>query len=248
MCELYLSSAARPHFPAQDLAHLQRHGGSPWTNLQGWGAAWLEDDATRTRLLKHPQPARGAADYGGLLREAPLSPVWLTHLRAASTGGVSLHNTQPFCFGWPDHENEACAFMHNGELKGMDARIIEQFGEDPRDGGTDSEGAKIILHEALKAAEDIDAAWGVFGHVVQDLRAMGIANFIVALGADVFVHAHRRTQVGESVADDTALFMGQSEGRLRLSSEPFASDDTPVRRGQLLWIRDGAVRARGMTY
>ena len=264
MCELYLSSASAPHFPETELRQLQRHGGSPWTNLQGWGAAWLQGKGPDAGfgLEKHPQPALGAVGYQGILRDANHSPVWLIHLRAASSGGVSRANTQPYRFAWPEHEGPHAsapsshpqrrgAFMHNGELKKMQARLIERFGEDPRHGTADSEGGMILLRDALAAVDTAEAAWGVFGNWVDAMRAMGQANFIVALGRDVFAHSHRRTELGGSAPDDTGLFMGHDDGedgdRLRLSSEPFADDDEPLSNGTLLWIRDGAVVRRGVT-
>ena len=257
MCELYLSSSPDAHFPARELQQLQRHGGAPWTNLQGWGAAWLEDDGEGYGLEKHAQPARGAAGYDGLLRAARPSPVWLVHLRAASSGGVSHANTQPYCFAWPeepgphasapgDTPHQGGAFMHNGELKKMKARLVERFGEDPRRGSADSEGGLILLRDRLAGVDTVEAAWGVFGNWVDEMRAMGLANFVVALGRDVFAHSHRRTELGGDAADDTGLYMHQDGGRLRLSSEPFADTDTPLPNGTLLWIRDGAVVHRGL--
>ena len=260
MCELYLSSAAAPHFPDTELRQLQRHGGAPWTNLQGWGAAWLQGGAPDATfgLEKHPQPAFGAAGYQGLLRRAHESHVWLVHLRAASSGGISLANTQPYRFAWPEHSGPHAsapgpdphrhgAYMHNGELKGMTARLVERYGEDPRGGTADSEGGMILLRDALARVDTPDAAWGVFRNWVPDMRAMGLANFIVALGRDVFAHSHRRTELGGDAADDTGLYMAQDGARLRLSSEPFSGDDTPLPNGTLLWIQGGAVVHRGLT-
>ena len=260
MCELYLSSAPAPHFPETELRQLQRHGGSPWTNLQGWGVAWLQDGETDAGfgLEKHPQPAFGAAGYQGILREQRQSRVWLVHLRAASSGGVSRANTQPYRFAWPEHEGPHAsapsghphrrgAYMHNGELKTMKARLIERFGRDPREGTADSEGGMILLRDALATVDTPEAAWGVFQNWVDEMRAMGLANFVVALGRDVFAHSHRRTELGGSAPDDTGLFMTQDGARLRLSSEPFSDRDQPLTNGTMLWIRDGAVVHRGVT-
>ena len=260
MCELYLSSSDTPHFPATELAQLQRHGGAPWTNLEGWGAAWLEGETDESGfgLEKHPKPARGAAGYDGLLARGYESPVWLVHLRAASSGGTCMANTQPYRFAWPEHEGAHASapsdhphrtgvYMHNGELKGMKAALIERFGEDPRDGTADSEGGKILLRDGLADVDDIYAAWAVFQNWAQDMRGMGIANFIVALGRDVFVHVHRRTELGGDAVDDCGLYLAKDTGRLRLSSEKMGADDEPLPRGAMLWIRGAEIKARGLT-
>ena len=260
MCELYLSSSTQPHFPAAELERLQRHGGEPWTNLQGWGAAWLQGtrDTDTFGLEKHPDAARGDPRFDAIEARAYESPLWLAHLRAASSGGVSLENTQPYQFAWPEHEGpDASApgedphrygvYMHNGELKGMEERLEATFGHDPRQGTADSEGGMILLRDRLATQDDIETGWGVFQDWVADMRAMGIANFIVALGRDVFIHAHRRTELGAEEADDPGLYLAQDEGRLRLSSEPFMDTDRALSNGTVLWIRDGAVVQRGVT-
>lgn len=247
MCELYLSSSDRPHFPEAELRLMQRHGGAPWTNLQGWGMAWWQDGGGYA-LQKHPQPARGAAGYDGLLQSAYPSPVYLLHLRAASSGGVSRANTQPYRFDWPDSSDKhEAVYLHNGELKGMAAKLVERFGRDPREGDADSEGGMELLRDRLLGTDTIDESWGIFRVWAQEMKAMGIANFIVGLGTDLFVHVHRRVELGGEAMDDTGLYMAQGGGRLRLSSEPMAADDSPLESGTLLWIRGAEVRERGLT-
>ncbi len=249
MCELYLSSSATPHFPGDDLRTLERHGGIPWTNQEGWGMAWLDeqDERKQYEIVKLDQLAHGNPLYETQLDAAHDAPVWLLHLRAASSGGRSMENTQPYHICWPLPNAAAGIFMHNGELKGMETRLLQEFGHDPRKGTADSEGGAHILQRDLEAAKDIEAAWPIFQDWAQRMRYMGIGNFIVGLERNVFVHVHRRTQVGEEIADDPGLFMAQSEDRIRLSSEPMADDDTALERGALLWIRDGKIVARGLT-
>ena len=249
MCELYLSSSATPHFPEDELRELERHGGVPWTNQEGWGMAWLDerDEQRHFEIVKLDQLAHGNPLYEAQLDAAVESPVWLLHLRAASSGGRSMENTQPYHIRWPlPHATEG-VFMHNGELKGMDTRLLEEFGHDPRRGTADSEGGAHILQRDLEAADDIAHAWPIFCDWAQRMRYMGIGNFIVGLGRNVFVHVHRRTQVGEKIADDPGLFMAQRKGRIRLSSEPMEDDDQPLERGAMLWIRDGDLVERGLT-
>ncbi|MGB3455931.1 MAG: class II glutamine amidotransferase [Litorimonas sp.] len=247
MCELYLSSSETPHFPEDELRQLQRHGGPPWTNLQGWGMAWWQDSGGYG-LEKHAQPARGAAGYDGLLRAAYPSPVYLLHLRAASSGGVNRANTQPYRFDWPEQsDRREAVFLHNGELKGMAARLVKTFGRDPRDGDADSEGGMEILRRRLLRVDTAKAGWAVFRLWAQEMKTMGIANFIVGLGTDLFVHVHRRVELGSDAMDDTGLYMAEHADRIRLSSEPMSGFDTPLETGSLLWIRGSEVLERGLT-
>lgn len=244
MCELYLSASRTPHCPDEELRQLQRHGGAPWTNLQGWGMAWWQTDADGGfGLEKHPQPALGSQGYQGLLDRAYPSPLYLLHLRAASSGGVSRANTQPYRFDW---NGTPCAYLHNGELKRMKTRLLERFGSDPRDGNADSEGGMILLSDLLAKVKSVEAAWAVFQNWAQDMKGMGIANFIVALGLDVFVHGHRRSELGGDALDDPGLYLHQTEDRLRLSSESMG-DDEPLERGTLLWTRGPEIVARGLS-
>ena len=247
MCELYLSSSGTPHFPFDELRQLQRHGGSPWTNLQGWGLAWWQEGGGYG-LEKEPRPALGSKGYQGLLDRAYASPVHLLHLRAASSGGVSRANTQPYRFDWPDGSGKREAvYLHNGELKGMTAKLVETFGRDLRDGNADSEGGMILLRGTLLALDAHEQAWNAFRLWAQEMKGMGIANFIVGLGRDIFVHVHRRVELGGDALDDMGLYLSKTDDRLRLSSEALSEDDEALESGTLLWIRGADVVERSLT-
>ncbi|MGJ8561048.1 MAG: class II glutamine amidotransferase [Litorimonas sp.] len=244
MCELYLSSSDQPHFPEEELRRLQRHGGEPWTNLHGWGIAWLIEETAQFELKKSPRSALNAKGYDDILGTAYNSPLYLLHLRAASTGGVRKDNTQPYRFDWA---GRPAIYMHNGELKNMSARLIDELGQDARNGTTDSEGGMLLLHHALQSTETLDRAWVVFKVWAQAIKSMGIANFIIALGDEIFVQVHRRKELGGDAIDDPGLYLSQTDDLLRLSSEPLSDTDTPLKPGTQLWINGSKIREQSHT-
>lgn len=106
------------------------------TNGDGFGIAWYGD---------HPEPGRyrdilpawSDCNLRSLARQIK-SPLFLAHVRAATSGGTRRDNCHPFVHGrW--------SFMHNGQIAGFDRirRRMEAYLSDDlfhvRTGTTDSE-------------------------------------------------------------------------------------------------------------
>jgi glutamine amidotransferase len=126
------------------------------SHRDGWGVACLNDHSL-PQVEKNIKPAFEDGQFDETASRLQ-APVWLAHVRAASSGGVRLENTHPFyCGNW--------AWMHNGTI----IRPLELLGDmmlanaDPRfrslrRGATDSELCFLLFLSELarRAGTEID--------------------------------------------------------------------------------------------
>ncbi len=126
------------------------------SHRDGWGVACLNDNSL-PQVEKNIKPAFEDALFGEMVARLQ-SPIWLAHVRAASSGGVRLENTHPFYYS-------SWAWTHNGTI----IRPLELLGEmmlgnvDPRfrslrRGATDSELCFLLFLSELarRAGSEID--------------------------------------------------------------------------------------------
>lgn len=106
------------------------------TNGDGFGIAWYGDHSEPGRY-RDILPAWSDCNLRSLARQIK-SPLFLAHVRAATSGGTRRDNCHPFVYGrW--------SFMHNGQVAGFDKirRRMEAYLSDDlfhvRTGTTDSE-------------------------------------------------------------------------------------------------------------
>lgn len=236
MCELYALSAAQPCLPRDDLNILQGHGTEPFGNLEGWGIAW-EAEAGPV-LQKAAQSAAHAGGFPALVTRLPPAPIWIVHLRAASTGGVTHENTQPYLFKL---DGQDCIYAHNGDLTDVDNHPEFMAHRDELNGNADSECGLIILKHRLRDAGSIPAQWTIFQTFGAEMRERGLANFIVKIGANIFAQSDRRKPVGTDEMSTPGLTILEEDGVIRLSSEPLGPDYQPMREGEQIWIRAGEI-------
>ena len=124
------------------------------TNGDGFGIAWYGD---------HPEPGRyrdilpawSDCNLRSIAKQIR-SPLFLAHVRAATSGGTRRDNCHPFVFGpW--------SFMHNGQVAGFDKirRKLEAHLSDElfhaRSGTTDSELLFLLSLEMGMAKDPIGA-------------------------------------------------------------------------------------------
>ena len=195
MCELFAMSARWPAAVSFSLEEFSRHGGLSGPHKDGWGIAFYENrDA---RIIRESIPAASSALERFLERQPIQSNIVLSHIRLATQGDVALSNTQPFSreLGGRLH-----VFTHNGHLDvtGLNDAALGRFR--PL-GETDSERAFCNLLKRLEPlwlgeekAPTLKSRGEVLESFAEDLRELGIANFMYSDGELLFAHSHRRPQ------------------------------------------------------
>jgi predicted glutamine amidotransferase len=154
MCRL-LGVVFRGNFPADTLSGLRRlsevgrvPGDLMPGHRDGWGMASFRDGRPYY-VGRSTKPAFRDPLYDEAIHAcASIGPpnILLAHVRAASSGGVSLENTHPFIVG-------GLVFAHNGTVSGL-----------PRDsqgrakGQTDSELIALLVADRMKEKGSLESA------------------------------------------------------------------------------------------
>lgn len=109
----------------------------------GVGVAWYDPEIAAPGLFLEADPAWGSENLAHLCRMVR-SPLFLSHVRAATTGGVNRENCHPFVHG-------SWSFCHNGQIPGfaamrrrLGATLPDEF-YNLRRGNTDSEMIFLML-------------------------------------------------------------------------------------------------------
>ena len=142
MCELFAISARQP-VRAND--HLRVfYQDSVW-HPHGWGLSWREG----TRVYLHKEPVRAIdSDYLRELLEQPIcSTNVVAHIRNATMGRLTYHNSHPFLL--KDRSGRAWTIAHNGTM--LDARLVERY-KVRAEGDTDSEQVALYLVDKIDDA------------------------------------------------------------------------------------------------
>ncbi len=222
MCELFAMSARQPAAVSFSLEEFSRHGGLSGPHKDGWGIAFYEDlDA---RIIRESIPAASSACERFLESQPIHSRTVLSHIRLATQGGAALANTQPFAreLGGRLH-----IFVHNGDLdvSGMDDESLAHFR--PL-GETDSERAFCNLLARLdplwlneEKAPSLKSRGEILNRFAQEVRDLGIGNFLYCDGELLFAHSHRRHQSDGEIRPPGLHFLCR-----KCSGEPGAKLET----------------------
>lgn len=263
MCELFGLCSRLPTAVTFSLQRFAQRGGLDGRALDGWGLALYE--AGDVRLYREPEPARDSAWLPFIEQRRMPSALVLSHIRHATSGAVTLANTQPFAreLGGRMH-----CFAHNGHLAGIKPRGGQRWRFQPV-GETDSEIAACMLLDCLAdlwrdgETPPIDARLGIVSRFAEDLRGLGPANFLYADGDAIFAHGHRRVQADGKIAPpglwllerrcavdhDTLPESGielapapAGQEIILLASVPLTAEDwQPLREGEVLAVRNGGM-------
>jgi transglutaminase-like putative cysteine protease/predicted glutamine amidotransferase len=229
-------------------------------NPYGWGFAWYPDQTPCAQLVKDPTSV-GENAMTKLLREWERfeSTIFLCHLRGAART-IEEQDTQPFARSYAGRD---WVFAHNGDLFADLERSLP-LGDDPvfePVGRTDSERAFCWLLTRIrerKARRLADVGWPVVHGWLRELDALGTSNFLLSDGTDLAVYHDEERYNGLSWARlvpphgakletrDILVDLGDAGDRSRsvvvVSTVPLdGAAWTPMRGGQLLVVRRGAV-------
>ena len=195
MCELFGISSRTPTTVKLSLSEFARRGGDTGPHIDGWGIAFFRDgDAA---VIREPEPSAQSELLQFIHEQHAPSELFLSHIRKATQGAVSLRNTQPFVreLGGRPH-----VFAHNGDLGDLRQRIGLGQSHFRTIGDTDSEYAFCYLLTQLQPlwlaahAPSLEQRLRVFTRFSARMSAFGAANFLYSDGEYLFVHAHHRRQ------------------------------------------------------
>jgi predicted glutamine amidotransferase len=215
-------------------------------NPDGTGLGWFDEDRT-PHVDKQPIAAfedrRFVADARDLT-----SKTFISHVRHASTGALTMANTHPFCL-------DAMLFAHNGVIKGLDKLEHELGPALERVGGqTDSERFfALIWKETQRPGATIPEAIDAAATWVADELPVYAINFVLATADDVWALRYPETHalfVLERGAGDTFDATTSTGTRVRAErgrEQPLVviateqMDDDPnwreLRSGELVRVR-----------
>ncbi len=262
MCELFAMSSSHPVNVKIALNEFALHGGISGPHKDGWGIAYYDEgDIT---LIREANSA-GNSDWMEFIRDHDIrSTLMLSHIRAATKGGLHLKNTHPF---HRELAGRMHTFIHNGTLVDIEKHPGLQLGAYRPIGDTDSEYAFCILLDWMqslwlhsKTIPSIPARFEVVSRFARTIDTLGNANFIYADGQTMFVHAHRRPlRNGESgppglhvllrgclpkhppkVEGLTLARTHHRQSVVLVASVPLTDEDWyPLKEGEILAIEDG---------
>ncbi len=154
MCRL-LGVVFRGRFPIDTLCELKilsEIGRVPGEERRGhrdgWGIASFRESGPYY-LGRSARPAFSDQRYNASIEAADhIAPpnILIAHVRAASTGSVSIDNSHPFIFG-------GLVFAHNGTVKDL-----PEDGRGRQRGGTDSERLAILLADRMEEKKALPSA------------------------------------------------------------------------------------------
>lgn len=197
-------------------------------NPDGYGlATYVCNGRPEVQVEKRPVAAYRDEEFARQANERE-SPLFMAHVRYASTGKQGLKNTHPF-------EQEGRVFAHNGHLEGLDA-LEEHLGEWSRlvRGDTDSERFFALVTKET-AAHDGDPRAGIAAAArwaAAELPLFAL-NCLVATDTDMWAlrypDAHELLMLERASGGPTGrrhFDAGSESGRIRVRSGALA--DTPA--------------------
>lgn len=196
MCELFAMSSREPATVNFSLSILAEHGGNTAAHKDGWGIAYYEEEDVR---VVRDTMCASQSQWVALVEKLNLrSRLVVSHIRKATEGAVAIKNTQPFAreLGGRMH-----IFAHNGHLPKIREQLRFKSNRYTPVGDTDSEFAFCSLLARLrplwqqqKVVPDLKSRLDTVSVFAEDLRQLGLANFIYSDSDTLFVHGHRREQ------------------------------------------------------
>jgi len=265
MCELFCLSSSVPTTATFSMAEFARHGGDSGPYSDGWGIVFY--DGADLNLVREAGAASDSQTLKFIRSNDFSSKTIVSHIRHATQGEVSLRNTQPFC---RELRGRRHSFAHNGDLYGLAELVGSDSDYFNPVGETDSERLFCLLLERLRpiwsAATPPTLAQRekVVADLAAEVRSLGPANFIYSDGEYVFVHGHKRKQLGSGeirppglywlqrscVGDDLPIIDGfqmNEPGQLPIvqkvvliASVPLTDEPwIPLEEGELMVIKEG---------
>ncbi len=233
MCELFSLTGEYPANVSFSLEEFKRHGGLSGPHKDGWGIAFY--DHHDIRLIRETDAAATSPCLEFLRKHEYHSNIIVSHLRMATSGSISLRNTQPF-----SRELGGCIhlFAHNGDLidihrlPGFDLGNYHPIGE------TDSELAFCNLMKSMQdiwlepEPPELIKRYAVLVAFAEKIRPLGPANFIYADGDYLFAHGHKRSQPGREGFHPPGLYWLCRSCRVA-QEEPDIPSTSHARNGKL---------------
>ncbi len=205
MCELLGMSSRQPVQLTFSLETLASHSAPPGNHRDGWGAAFYQGQDVA--LFREPTMASESLLVRCLTKQGPRTTLAIVHIRQATSGAVTLANTQPFM---REHRGRMHVFAHNGDLPGIERSFNLAYDRYRPVGTSDSEHAFCALLERFIGT----TAWpswrerlSILEGFAADLRQLGTANFLYGDGDTLFAHGDRRTQAGTGTLAAPGLFL-----------------------------------------
>lgn len=182
MCELLALHFNQRISPSFTFRGFLRRG---IVNPDGWGLAYYEDIATY--VYKEPIESN-ESKLAEELRQNPAmqSKIFLSHVRLASVGSVSLRNTQPYMRALDDREY---VFAHNGTVSNF-KELPLSVNFQPH-GDTDSE--FLFCHLISEIKQNTHGVWNKksfhwLHHKLYELNRLGTVNILISDGEFVFAY------------------------------------------------------------
>ena len=119
----------------------------------------------------------------------------MSHIRYATQGEVSFRNTQPFSRELAGRQH---VFMHNGDLENLINNPKYQNNRFKPMGNTDSEMAFCFLMHKMteiwdkSESPEVSQRYQMFSLFAEEMRNLGLANFIYSDSEYIFVYSHKR--------------------------------------------------------
>jgi len=249
------------------LETLARRGGHDGPHKDGWGVAYFEEHDVF--LLRESSPAAESGLVRFMEKNGPPSSLVISHIRLATQGEPALRNTQPF---QRELAGRAHVFAHNGDLPGVNERLVLGSDRFTPVGDTDSEFAFCCLLEQIEELwgrssgklPSVESRLEVIAGFAARIRPVGSFNFLYSDGDTLFVHAHRRKQDDGDTrppglhllardSDDQAVDLSESGIMMAPTAQELAlvasvplTDEPwePIQEGEVVALRHGLVWAR----
>ena len=196
-------------------------------NADGFGVSWFNDKHNKIGSYKSFRPAWNDPNFYNIVHMIETN-AFLAHIRAATRGDVSYHNSHPFSYkNW--------TFVHNGDIEhfaSIKKEVINILDESLYlhiKGSTDSEHLfMLIMHyhfiEKIKIPLAIKKAIGTIIKLQTEINkeATALVNITMIDGNDLYA-----TKFTNGLIDPNSLYYCHKtkEQGLFISSEPLQFDD-----------------------
>ncbi len=202
MCELFGMSSLYPATVNLSINTFAQHGGGVDIHKDGWGIVFYENNDVRR--IRDTAPAVDNEWIKFLERHSIRSNIVLSHIRKATSGELTLNNTQPFC---RELAGKVHSFAHNGDLKGLSKKQNTNNNFYQPLGETDSEIAFCVLLNELSTiwlqSEDsplLADRIAIIHRLFNYFSSFGPANFIYSDSEYLFAYSDKRTQKDNKIA------------------------------------------------
>lgn len=238
MCELFAVNAQEPVVVNRLLTTFFSHSVN---HPHGWGVAWRHSDG-QVELHKGPERAIDSPELSWLLGRTIMYPRLLAHIRNATEGGVSYHNSHPF--DGVDVSGVEWVMIHNGAIIHDD--LLSGY-DRWTEGETDSERILMFLLDLIEEATlRVDRGltfaerFDLLSRAINQLANGNLLNIILDDGEHLYVHTN---------TIEETLYGKQTQGSVVLSTKPLDEGEWhPVPRSRLIAFKGGRVERMSMPH